>query len=341
MATHRQIQIGVIGTGGMGGRHARNLAHAVTGAQVVAVMDVDQKRAQHVAAECSAAHLFSDAHALIAHADVDAVVIASPDRFHAKLTLACLAAGKPVLCEKPLATSVADAKRVLDAESAGGRRLVQVGFMREYDPAHQQVKAVVERGEIGAPLLFRGLHTNWEEGTAPTIDEVIINSAIHDIHSTRWLMSQEIATAYVRYIPADPQRPETCRLVVMELTLANGALAIIECNINSGYGYEVAVEIAGTQGMVRTDGFRAPVVRRNFRVEQTIEVDWLVRFDTAYIAEMQNWVQALQQGGATGPSAWDGYASLVVAEACIQAAHSGQPQTVSLPERPAFYMRYC
>ena len=339
MAQRHPIQIGVIGTGGMGGRHARNLAHAVTGAQVVAVMDVDQKRAQHVAAECGAAHIFSDARALIAHPEVDAVVIASPDRFHAELTLASLAAGKPVFCEKPLATSVADAKRVIEAERAGERRLVQVGFMREYDPAHQQVKAVVERGDIGAPLLFRGLHTNWEEGAAPTIDEVIINSAIHDIHSTRWLMGQEIATAYVRYIPANPQQPETCRLVVMELTLANGALAVIECNINSGYGYEVAVEIAGTHGTVRTDGFRNPLVRRNFQVEQAIEPDWLVRFDTAYVAEMQNWVQALYHSDAVGPNAWDGYASLVVAEACIQAAYSGQPQAVSLPERPAFYRR--
>lgn len=339
MATHQPIPIGIIGTGGMGGRHARNLAHAVSGAQVVAVMDVDQKRAHHVAAECGAVHIFNDAHALIAHPEVAAVVIASPDRFHAELTLACLAAGKPVFCEKPLATNVADAKRVIETESSGRQRLVQVGFMREYDQVHQQVKAVLERGEIGAPLLFRGLHTNWEEDAAPTIEEVIVNSAIHDIHSTRWLMSQEIVTAYVRYIPADLQRPDTCRLVVMELTLANGALAIIECNINSGYGYEVDVEIAGTQGMVRTDGFRNPLVRRNFRVEQAIEPDWLVRFDAAYIAEMQSWVQALRQGGATGPSAWDGYASLIVAEACIQAAHSGQPQAVSLPERPAFYIR--
>lgn len=337
MAKRHQLQIGVIGAGGMGGRHARNLAHAVTGAQVVAVMDVEQKRAQHVAAECGATHIFSDAQALIAHPEVDAVVIAAPDRFHAELTLASLAAGKPVLCEKPLATTVADAKRVVAAESAGSRRLVQVGFMREYDPAHQQVKAVLARGEIGATLLFRGLHANWDEGTPPTIEEVIINSAIHDIHSTRWLMGQEIATVYVRYIPADPQRPDTCRLVVMELTLASGALAIIECNINSGYGYEVDVEIAGTHGMVRTDGLRSPLVRRGYRVEQAIEPDWLVRFDTAYIVEAQSWVHALHNGEATGPSAWDGYVSLVVAEACIQAAHSGQPQPVTLPERPAFY----
>lgn len=339
MATRHPIQIGIIGTGGMGGRHARNLAHAVTGAQVVAVMDIDQKRAQQVAAACDATHIFSDANALIAHPAVEAVVIALPDRFHAALTLACLAAGKPVLCEKPLATSVADAKQVIDAESAGGRRLVQVGFMREYDPAHQQVKAVLERGDIGTALLFRGLHTNSDEGTPPTIAEVIINSAIHDIHATRWFMGQEIATVYVRYIPAEPARPETCRLMVMELTLSNGTLAIIECNLNSGYGYEVAVEIAGTQGMVRTAGFDSPLVRRGLRVEQAIAPDWLVRFNTAYIAEVQGWIDALQQGGATGPTAWDGYTALVVAEACIQAAHSGQPQSVTLPAQPAFYKR--
>ena len=111
-----QISVGVIGTGGMGARHARNLSTQVADARVAAVMDLDRSRAEAVAAECGDARAYGDAEALIADPAVDAVVIASPDPTHAALTLACLAAGKPVLCEKPLAASLAEAERVVRAE---------------------------------------------------------------------------------------------------------------------------------------------------------------------------------------------------------------------------------
>ena len=79
----KPIRIGVIGMGGMGGRHVRNLTNEVAEAQVVALADVDQVRMKEVAAFCGATHTFSDGNALIHHPDVEAVLIAAPDRFHA------------------------------------------------------------------------------------------------------------------------------------------------------------------------------------------------------------------------------------------------------------------
>lgn len=122
--TASPVRVGVIGTGGMGGRHARNLTNEVGAAQVVALSDVDAARLQQVAAEIGATHTFTDADALINHPDVEAVLIAAPDRFHAALARACILAGKPVLCEKPLALTAAEARQIVDAEVAGGRRLV-------------------------------------------------------------------------------------------------------------------------------------------------------------------------------------------------------------------------
>lgn len=131
--SNRTINVGVIGTGGMGGRHVNNITNEVAAANVVALMDVDEARLTEVATACGASHTFTDAQALIEHPDVEAVLIASPDRFHGEQARACIAAGKPVLCEKPLGTTASEAHQVVEAEVAGGRRLVQVGFMREYD----------------------------------------------------------------------------------------------------------------------------------------------------------------------------------------------------------------
>ena len=124
----KTIAVGVIGTGGMGGRHAINLAQRINGAQVAAVMDIDQERASKIAAACGGAKVFDDARELIADEDVEAIVITSPDPTHAELTLACLEAGKSVLCEKPLATTLADAEAyqkevILKADNALAQKL--------------------------------------------------------------------------------------------------------------------------------------------------------------------------------------------------------------------------
>ena len=335
---NRTIGVGVIGVGNMGGHHTGNLARQVAGANVVALMDVDEERLAAVADQFGG-RTFTDARALIADPEVEAVVIASPDATHTDYTLACLEADKPVLCEKPLATRAEDAERIFRAEVDKGRRSVQVGFMREYDPAHQKVKAVLDSGEIASPLLFRGFHYNLTQGGDRHIDEVIVNSAIHDIHSAHWLMGQEIVQVYVRHVPNAPERPETCRLLVVQLTFRDGSLGILQVNSEAGYGYEVDVEITGETGQVTTTALTSPVVRRSGGLSQAIEPEWNSRFDRAYLAEMQSWTAGVATGEFDGPTAWDGYTSLVVADACKRSFETGQPEVVPVVDRPDFYPR--
>ena len=266
--SQRRVRIGVIGTGGMGGRHVRNLANEVGAAQVVALSDVDTARMQVVAAACGAQHTFTDAHALIDHPDVEAVLVAAPDRFHAALTRACIAAGKPVLCEKPLALSAAEAREIVDAEVAFGRRLVQVGLMREYDPAHLRVK------QLGKVLAFRGVHINGGTLSWRTVEDVITNSAVHDLHSARWLMGKEVVRVYASYVPYSPDRPDTARLLLIQLTFQSGAVGHIECNMEAGYGYEVDVKLTGETGSAETNSLQSAVVRHANQRGQWIEQDW-------------------------------------------------------------------
>ena len=218
------LRVGVVGTGGMGGRHARNLAHRVSGAEVVAIMDLDRERAAAVAGECRGARVFGSGPDLIHDDAVEAVLIASPDPTHADLAVACIEAGKPVLCEKPLGVDIEDAKRVLDAEVAGGRKLVQVGLMRTFDPQHTALKRAIDAGEIGRPLLFRGIHAHWRAPEVRTAVNVIVNSAVHDIHSARWLMGDDVASVYTSHVVDVPEQPDSTRLVLLQLTFRGGGL---------------------------------------------------------------------------------------------------------------------
>src|SRR5438132_11738640 len=112
------ISVGVIGTGRMGSCHAVNVHRYVKGARMAAIYDLDQARARQVAAECGSAKAFQDPVQLIQDADVDAVVIASPDPTHAEFVQECLPHHKPVLCEKPLAITAAEPVKLIEAEQA-------------------------------------------------------------------------------------------------------------------------------------------------------------------------------------------------------------------------------
>jgi len=151
------VGVGVIGTGVMGSEHARLLRCETSGARLAGVFDADAARAQAAAA---GAAVFSDPRSLIASDSIEAVIIASPDATHAELTLACLEARKPILCEKPLAASAAEALRVVQAEVALKRRLIQVGYMRRFDPGYQEIKRIKDEGGVGAVALLHNVHRN-------------------------------------------------------------------------------------------------------------------------------------------------------------------------------------
>ena len=335
--SNETIHVGVIGTGAIGGVHADNLMRRVTGARVTAVMDIDQERANAVAAACDGARVYAAAGDLIADPDVDAVLIASTDVTHADFAIACIDAGKRVLCEKPLATTVADAERVLRAELAAGRRLVQVGFMREYDQAHKDIYQLLHAGVIGAALKFRSVHINPRFIRELTIDSVITNSLIHDIHSARWIMGAEISSAYVQWAPVDTARPRSARLADIQIVFESGAIGSLEYNGDSGYGYEVTVEVTGEKGRLTSASHPSPALRQAGMLSRAITPNWPERFAQAYMDELQDWINAIGNNEATGPSTWDGYMSLVVAQAAIRSAETGQPQTTQAMQRPTMY----
>src|ERR1700726_2654714 len=192
------IRIGVIGTGNIGQDHIRRITEALSGGSVVAVTDIDPARAQKIAKGLGG-RAESTGQDLIAAKDVDAIIVTSIGSTHEEFVLAAIAAGKPVFCEKPLATTAAACKRILDAEVALGKRLVQVGFMRRYDAGYRLLKEVVTKGGTGAPLIAHCAHRNPAVGDDYTTDMAITATVIHEMNSMSWLLENVNVSAQVLY----------------------------------------------------------------------------------------------------------------------------------------------
>ncbi|WP_399497501.1 Gfo/Idh/MocA family protein [Streptomyces sp. P17] len=332
------LGVAVIGTGRMGADHVRRIQEVISGARVTAVVDVDAERAKAVAARVDGCAVHTDPAAAMASADVDAVLVASPGPAHEAALMAAFAHDLPVLCEKPLTPDAASALRLVEAEQALGRRRVQVGFMRRYDPEYTRLKALLDTGQLGRPLMLHQRHRNVASPAFFTSEMLITDSVAHEVDVTRWLLGQEItAVTVLRPTPSagapdgllDPQ------FVVLET--ADGALADVEIFVNCGFGYQVQAEAVCERGTARVGDGHALVTAMAGRWGGSIAQDWTERFADAYDREVQAWVDATRRGEVTGPSIWDGYAAAAVCEAGVRALRDGGRAEVELVDRLSLY----
>ncbi|SFC37822.1 myo-inositol 2-dehydrogenase / D-chiro-inositol 1-dehydrogenase [Nocardioides terrae] len=327
-----RLRVGVIGTGAMGAAHARTLSTSVAEVDLVAVHDLDAERAEALADELGAAASPSP-EALVA--DVDAVVVASPDATHVGLVLAGLAAGRPMLCEKPLALDASGARRVVDAEVAAGRRLVQVGFTRRYDPAFRELKAVIDSGDLGTVRLVHAVHRNATNNTSTDDATLVTGSMIHELDTLPWLLDQPIAAVRVESPVDGPFRDPQLATV----RFGSGALASVEVFVNARYGYDVQTEVVGTDGTASLEPRSTVTVRRAGAAGTPVRDDFVAHFADAYRLELAAWARAARAGTVDGPDAWDGYLANVAAEAGVRSLRSGSWEAVVPDERPELYRR--
>lgn len=332
------IRVGVIGTGGIGTDHALKLAHVISGSTVSAVTDINRARAQEVAAQVGGARVFGDGFELIRSEDVDAVLIASIGETHAEFTLASIGAGKPVLCEKPLAPTTPECEQILAAEVAHGRRLVVVGYMRRYDPGYRQVKASLESGAIGEPLVLHNVHRNPSVPESYTSFMTMTDSMIHEVDTTRWLLGEEIVAVQVIPPKRTPKAfPHLQDPQFAVFTTESGILSTVEFFANCQYGYDVRCELVGSEG---TASLVNPVVAGQVVAgvdAAPVPPNWRVRFGAAYTAELQAWITGLQRGEIVGPSAWEGYAATRVTELGVGAVSTGERVAIDYIAKPSLY----
>lgn len=336
------IGIGLVGAGMMGAAHLATLARDVAGARVTAVADPDTARVSTLVARLGLpdAEITADPFRLVGLPQVEAVLVASPDDTHHDLVLACLELGKPVLCEKPLATTAQGCLRIVEREVEAGRRLVQLGYMRRFDPGYLEMRRALDSGRVGTALMLHCRHRNATALPWFTPQMPLLNSAVHEIDVVRWLLGSDVARVQV-YAPHPTRRAATGmpdpRLVILETV--SGAVVDIEVFVNARYGYDVRCELVAEDGTlslvppaplrVRADGTEGTAIADDFRE----------RFADAYRRQLQGWVASVRDGVPTGPTAWDGYAASRAAEACVTAAATGRAVDLEPAQAPALYPR--
>lgn len=182
--TMREVHVGIIGCGGIAnGKHLPSL-HKLPNVKIVAFCDLIKERAQKAKEEYGTedALVCTDYHTLLQQGDIEVVHVLTPNCAHAELSIAALKAGKHVMCEKPMASSYAEAKAMVEAAKESGKFLT-IGYQTRSQVTHQYVRHMIERGDLGeiyyikAPALRRRGVPLWgvfldkeKQGGGPMID---------------------------------------------------------------------------------------------------------------------------------------------------------------------------
>lgn len=334
------VRVAVVGLGGMGRAHLDVLAELAPWAEVDALADVAPTALAAAAARLPGATAYADPLDCIASADVDAVLVASSDDTHAALVTACLERGLPVLCEKPMTTTVADAVAVVERERATGRRLVQVGFMRRFDPDYLWLRERLLAGDVGEAMVVS--HRNHNPAGAVPFDsaQLVASSATHDLDLTWWLLGST-----PREVRCEEVVRSGARAVRLTVRTASGALAVSDVAAGPGLPYDIDTEVMGSAGVLRTGGPPTLTRQAGAAAASHLPADWVTRFAAAYRAQAVAWLRSLAPGEPAqaqaqppeaepaGAGAEDGLANAVVVAAALEALRSGRPEPVSWPGR--------
>jgi len=340
----RKLGIGVLGVGEMGKRHAENLRRLVPEAHLIAVADIADQRASQVAEELEIEHSYGSLEAMLENKEIKAVLIATPDKFHAQAVQAVARAGKDILCEKPLALALADARATIEAVSKANRRM-QVGFMRRYDPAYAAAMQRIEAGEIGVPVVFKSLGRDKDAPPLAAYESnvngmIFYTNTIHDFDLARWLMLDEVTEVHAYTTSAI--RPEVARygdLVASAVNLkyAKGAIGNVESYAQAVYGYDVRTEIVGSKGSILVGTLQqAPAVFLTANGgTRNLADHFLTRFADAYLAEARDFVHNILYDKPLKISGDDGLKALAIAVAAENSHRQARPVRVTLEQSAA------
>lgn len=337
----RKLGIGVVGVGEMGKRHAENLRRNVPEARLIGIADVSGERARQVTMEFEIERSYGSLEAMLENKEIEAVLIATPDKFHAQAVGLAARAGKDILCEKPLALNLTDARAALDAVAKAGRRL-QVGFMRRYDPAYAAAMKRIEAGEIGLPVIFKSVGRDKDQPPLAAYESsvngmIFYTNTIHDFDLARWLMRDEVTGVHA--YTTSTIRPEVRKYgdvvaSVVNLQYKQGAIGNIESYAQAVYGYDVRTEIVGSKGSIFVGSLeRMPAVFLTSRGgEQVLADHFLSRFADAYLTEVRDFVQTMLSDRAPRVTGEDGLKALAIAVAAENSHLQSGPVAVRLEQ---------
>ena len=331
----KPVTFGIIGAGRIGKLHADNLLSRVDGARLKAITDpfLDEDWA----ASRNIPLTGKDHRILLDDPEIDAVLIGSPSSEHAPQMIECAEAGKHIFCEKPIALDPEIIRNALAEVDKSGVKL-QVGFNRRFDPNFAAVQQQVASGALGDPHIIR----ITSRDPAPPPAEYVAGSGgmfldmtIHDFDMARFLSSSEVTEVHAYgAVLVDPEigKAGDIDTAVISLKFANGALGIIENSREAVYGYDQRVEVFGSKGTAMADN-NTPTSTVIFNESGVIRDKplyfFLERYQAAFVAEIQAFVDAVRDDKPTPVSGKDGLAPVLVALAAQESLKTGKPVKVT------------
>lgn len=329
------VNVLVVGTGRAGLVHARNFAAGVRGSKLLGLADPDPDALSRAADELDAERTWTDPAEAITADEVDAVVVASPTFTHADLAIAALEAGKHVLCEKPLASSLDDAARIVAAaETSDGAFCM--AFMRRFDPRFVRAAERIAQGDIGEPVLVKstgrgpGLPPEWAWDTERSGGLAAeVNS--HDLDTVRFLSGQEFASVHALGRAAKrpdirERYPTFVDVLVASFELSDGGLAVVDGACPADYGYDARAEVYGTEGVLFIGNALkdAPLVVRDVQGATDAVRSWRYLFADAYRAEDEHLVEVARGDAPPRVTVEDGLRTLEAVVAVNRSIDEGR-----------------
>jgi myo-inositol 2-dehydrogenase/D-chiro-inositol 1-dehydrogenase len=331
-----KVRIGSVGLGRLGLQHAINIASRIQHAELVALCDVDETKLKETTDKLGIRQQFTSFEDLIALNEIDAVVLVSPSAQHTKQIAAALAAGKHVFSEKPLGTTVAECKEAEKAVESHPELVFMLGFMRRFDESYRYAHNKVIAGEIGKPVLFRSYSQDPEKfikgaiAFAPHSGGQFLDMAVHDIDLARWFTGSEPETVYAIggcYAHNEFAASKDGDNVSCLMKFKNECMVFLFAGRTAPHGYNVETEIIGTTGILRI----ASVPQKNLvevldgnGVRRECSENFLERFDTAYINEVQEFVNCIIEGRKPDVTVYDGTRVSEIAYTCKFAFERGE-----------------
>jgi inositol 2-dehydrogenase len=332
------MQFAVIGLGRMGRFYAQTIAALGPAATLAAVVDPDPLARAAVQSQLGVPYAFAEADGVFNRTSkIDAVVIATPTSTHASLVIAAAQAGKAVFCEKPLALSLERTRAAL-AAVARANALLQVGFMRRFDPAYLEARALIDNGRIGRPVTFKAI---GRDPTRPPLayanpaqsGGLVLDMGIHDFDLARWLMSSEVERVSAEgalLVYDDLATVGDIDNAVINMRFESGALGNVEVSRTARYGYDVRTEILGSDGALligglADDGQHGVLTLTPASAPRDDATPHFVkRFGAAYKAEIEHFMDCVTQDRQPAVGGADALAAFEIGLAATLAWQTGR-----------------
>lgn len=332
-----KIRIGIVGAGRIGNVHAQSITYHIPEAEVVCVTDVYEPAAKKLAETYGIPKYGADYKMIVEDPDIDAVLVCSPTPTHADIAMDAMKHGKDVFCEKPVDLTVEKIQATAQVAKETGRKL-QIGFNRRFDHNHGRVQQLAASGKLGNIELIKITSRDPEPPSpeyAASSGGLYIDMMIHDFDMAMFLAGCDVTEVYAMGTSlVDPRIGQAGDVdtAIVTLTFANGALGVIDNSRRAAYGYDQRIEVFGSLGMAADENDGDTTVRVSTVdgvVSDKPQFFFLERYMGSFIAEMKQFIQAIQTNGEVPVGIHAGLMSVVLAKAAKKSLDEHRPVKIA------------